>query len=350
MTNMILILILALIAFGVILTFVFIKEKKQKSEDDNSPLLMLQEQLSQLTQKVDGLTTHMHEILLDTNKTIGERLDNATNVIGNIHEKLGELGETNKRIEAVGKDISSLQDLLKAPTFRGEIGQFFLENLLSQILPEGHFAMQYGFKSGEIVDAIIKIGDGIVPVDSKFPLENFKKMIEAEPEDAKKLKKEFVKDVKKHIDDISRKYILPAEKTYDFALMYIPAENVYYETIIKDSSFDDDKGLSSYALTKKVIPVSPNSFYAYLQVILLGLNGLRIEKGARQIIANLGALQNDIEKFREDFDILGKHISYTRSKYEDADRKLLRFTDKLDDTSKMKVSQDKIVEGTNKIS
>lgn len=335
----ILIIIVALVLFvGILL---IIKYKSKQLEKENQGLLMLQNQLGQITEQfnqrlgqmsdnLNTLTTQVYNTLQTTNKDIGTRL-------GDINKTLGQLDEANKRIFEVGKDISSLQELLKAPTFRGEIGEFLLANLLAQILPSGYFTIKHEFKNGEIVDAVIKLADELVPVDSKFPLENFKKMIDANEDESKKLKKEFARDVKKHIDAISKKYILPDEGTYDFALMYIPAENVYYETIIKDKSNDEEKSICAYALSKKVIPVSPNSFYAYLQVILLGLNGLTIEKSAREIIANLGTLQIDLNKFKDDFDILGRHISNTKNKYEDAEKRLDRFSDKLVDTTKIKV-------------
>ncbi len=345
-TNTLLLIIIAALTSLVIILLVKYKGKQIPKEGQG--LLMLQNQLGQTTEQLNQrlgqmsdnlntLTTQVHTTLQTTNKDIGVRLDNTANIMGDIKKTLGQLDEANKRIFEVGKDISSLQDLLKAPTFRGEIGEFLLANLLSQILPPGYFTIKHTFKNGEIIDAVIKIGDELVPVDSKFPLENFKKMIDADEDESKKIKKEFARNVKKHIDDISKKYILPDEGTYDFALMYIPAENVYYETIIKDKSVDEEKSICAYALSKKVIPVSPNSFYAYLQVILLGLNGLTIEKSAKEIIANLGTLQIDLKKFTDDFDVLGKHISNTKNKYEDAERRLIRFSDKLVDTTKIKV-------------
>jgi DNA recombination protein RmuC len=217
------------------------------------------------------------------------------------------------------------------------LGELFLGDLLAQILPPTHYALQHKFKSGEAVDAAISLGQGLVPVDSKFPLENFRRVIAGESEDDRKAaKRKFSADVKKHIDSIAAKYILPDEGTFDFALMYIPAENVYYEVILKDDAFGEDKGLCAYALAQRVIPVSPNSFYAYLQAIVLGLKGLRIEKNAHEMIQHLKRLQGDFQRFREDFDVLGKHLGNTRGKYEDAAKRLERFGEKLasvDDSS-----------------
>jgi DNA recombination protein RmuC len=166
-------------------------------------------------------------------------------------------------------------------------------------------------------------------VDSKFPLENFKRMIDAaEDADRKAARKKFVSDVKKHIDAVASKYILPDEGTFDFALMYIPAENVYYETIIKDDTVEETN-ICSYALERRVIPVSPNSFYAYLQAIVLGLRGMRVEKSAQQIIQQLARLKGDFARFSDDFEILGKHITNIKNKYDDSSRRLENFNNKL---------------------
>lgn len=262
--------------------------------------------------------------LLNTQEAVGERLDNATKLFGQVSTSLGKLDETSKRILEVGENISSLQELLRAPKFRGEIGETLLGNLLAQVLPRKEFfQLQYQFKNGDTVDAIIRIGNNFVPVDAKFPLENFKRMSESTNEEEKKsYRKSFLSDVRARINEISSKYILPDEGTYDFALMYIPAENVYYEMVITED-------LLGYAVSHKVIPVSPNTFYAYLQVICLGLKGLAVERNARQILANLGRLEGDLAKFKEDFSLIGGHLSNAARKYAEAEKKLERFTDKL---------------------
>lgn len=230
----------------------------------------------------------------------------------------------------IGKDISSLQDILKAPKLRGILGEFFLEELLKQLLPQDRYVLQYGFKSGEKVDAVILLGQGMVPVDSKFPLENFKRATAAgTEEETRRARKQFCQDVKKHIDQIASKYILPEEGTFDFALMYIPAENVYYETILKDEDSKETMSLAQHALSQKVIPVSPNSFYAYLQAIVLGLRGLRIENSAKEILSCLGQLANDFKKFYEDFEKLGFHLSNLNAVYEKAEKRLDRFQHQL---------------------
>jgi len=273
----------------------------------------------QVNQRLDAMSQSMQ----NSNSAISSSLGNATNIFGSVQESLGRLAASNQQIMEISKDISSLQELLRAPKLRGQIGEIFLENLLAQVLPEEFYSMQYRFKSSEAVDAVIKLGGKLVPVDAKFSLENFQKIATGDDETAKtSALKKFVQDIKNRIDEIASKYILPQENTYDFALMYIPAENVYYEVIIKEELFP-------YCVSKKVIPVSPNTFYAYLQIICLGLKGLKIEENAKQILKNLSVLSGDMGKFREDFDLLGKHITNAHTKYEDSSRRLDRFSDKL---------------------
>lgn len=323
----------------------------EKKEDQS--LILIQQQIDQLrgqlTQSVDSSTQLIHqqlgqllgnvnerlkestEVMQQTHQSLGERLDNAARVVGNVQKSLGSLEEANRKIYEVGKDIASLQEILRAPKLRGGLGEFLLGDLLGQILPPGHFALQHAFRSGERVDAVIKLGGSVVPVDSKFPLENFKRIFDngADDDEKNRAKRMFTADVKKHIDAIAAKYILPDEGTYDFALMYIPAENVYYETIIKDDSMGSDKSLSAYALAKKVIPVSPNSFYAYLQAILLGLKGMKIEERAKEIIQYLSRLESDFTKFRDDFNLVGKHLGHAYGCFQSADKRLDQFGHKL---------------------
>ena len=316
---------------GVIILFLLlfllrISRTVQEMKSDQG-LTIMQQQIGQLTEQMNQRLQDMTHQLQTTTGQIGTRLDKAAEVVGGVKKELGGVFEATKRIFEVGKDISSLQELLRAPKFRGGFGEQFLENLLAQILPSSHYQLQYKFKNGEMVDAIVRIGKSIVPIDSKFPLENFRRLVESkEEEERKHNRKYFIKDVKTHIDTIASKYILPDEGTYDFALMYVPAENVYYEAIIKDK---EEEGIFPYALKRKVIPVSPNSFYAYLQVIVLGLRGLRIEKSAEEIIRKLSRVEGDFVKFKEDFDVVGKHISNAKNKFDETERKLERLGDKL---------------------
>lgn len=288
-----------------------------------------------ISSQVNERLNQMNQSLLEAHKTIGQGLGNATTIFGSVHEKLGKLEETNRQIYEISKDISSLQELLRAPKFRGQMGETLLENLLSQVLPKDHYQVQYRFKTSDAVDAVIKLGERLVPIDAKFSLENFQKMLEAKDEQLKTaFRKKFIQDVKNRVDEIAGKYILPQENTYDFALMYIPAENVYYETIIKEDLF-------GYSMEKKVIPVSPNTFYAYLQVICLGLKGLKIEENAKAILKNLSTLSIEINKFKDDFTTLGGHLANASSKYEDSQKRLDRFQDRLTGIQESKQIEEK---------
>jgi DNA recombination protein RmuC len=303
----------------------------QMGDGLNKNISLLTEQLRAINEQVNQQLHLVNQQLQNSSGQIGQRLDSAREVISKVSEKLGELSKTSEQIHEVGKNIATLQEILRPPKLRGGLGEQFLGELLSQILPPEFFTLQYTFSSGERVDAVVKIGEKLVPIDSKFPLDNFKRVIECKTDEERKTcQKIFYRDVKKHIDDIANKYILPQEGTYDFALLYIPAENVYYETITKDESFGEEKGVLNYALTKKVIPVSPNSFYAYLQVIILGLKGLQIEKDALKIQALLSGLKKDIGGFQEDFQLVGKHLSNALNKFEEARRRLDKFSFKLE--------------------
>jgi DNA recombination protein RmuC len=277
-----------------------------------------------ISSQVNERLNQMSQAIAEANKIIGQNLGSTASVFGNVREQLGKLEATNSQILAVSQNISTLQELLRAPKFRGQMGETFLENLLSLVLPNKDFYQaQYRFKSGEAVDAVIRLGERLVPVDAKFSLENFQKSLQADDENSKNAwRKKFIQDVKNRVEEISQKYILPQENTYDFALMYIPAENVYYEVTVKED-------LLGYFMEKKVIPVSPNTFYAYLQVICLGLKGLQVEENAKEILKHLSMLSLEMNKFKEDFSLLGGHLVNASRKFEDSQRRLEKFTDKL---------------------
>ena len=298
--------------------------KQMESQKDS---LAQQHQLfvesqKQIDSHLNQMMTHIGQNLSATQSNITNQLASSNRVFSDINTKLGALETTAKNIQEIGKDISSLQSILQAPKLRGNLGEFFLEDLLTQILPNANFEIKHSFKNGTQVDAIIKLGGNIVSVDSKFPLESFQRLIAANSEDDKKIyKREFINTVKKRIDEISGKYINPAEGTFDFAIMYIPAENVYYETIINDSLTNKDYELFNYAMSKHVIPVSPNSFYAYLQALAYGLKGLQIEQEAKNMLGKLSKIQDKFGKFFEDYNLVGKHLSNAMGKYQDSEKK-----------------------------
>ena len=279
----------------------------------------LQQNLAESMQQMSGQMTSQ---LSNANKTVGERLDNTSKVIGDVRQQLGKLEESSGRIAELGRDISGLQEILQPPKLRGGLGELFLNELLAQILPPSAYETQHGFKGGETVDAVVVLKNGMVPIDAKFPLESFRRLLKAEDDAVRTAeKKAFIKDVKVHIDAIASKYIRMDEGTLDFALMYIPAENVYYETIIKDSEFGDEQTLFNYAASRRVIPVSPNNLYAYLQTILLGLKGMQVERSARDVIENLARVRKEFERFSDAFRLVGKHLDSAQKKYFEAEKR-----------------------------
>jgi len=299
-------------------------EELRRSQNENKAMEMMQRQMGILGKNLNQQLDLMSGQFRQTTGHIGSTL-------GNVKQDLGRMEAVTREVLEKAKNISSLENLLRVPKFRGGLGELFLGDLLAQILPPKHFELQHRFQSGEVVDAVVRLGDNIVPIDAKFPLENFRRSLNAEDDrERDALRKQFNADVRKHITAIAQKYILPDEGTYDFALMYIPAENIYYETILRDDNLGEKRSLFGYATAKRVIPVSPNSFFAYLQVIVLGLKGLQIEKSARDIYQAVSRLQGDITRFRTDFDKIGTHLGNARSKYEAAEKRLDRFTDKLD--------------------
>ncbi len=296
---------------------------------------LVNQQLNEITRQINNQLNFINQQLTNTTGQLGARLDKAATVIADVSKGLGSLSEASRQILEVGKDLAKLQEILRVPKQRGLLGEFFLEDLLRQILPQEYYELQYKFKNGNKVDAVIKLGPNLVPIDAKFPLEEFTRMSETESsEERRKHRKEFLKTVKNHIDAIALKYIQPNEGTYDFAMMYIPAENVYYEIIIREDS--EEESIQKYALAKKVIPVSPNSIYAYLQAIILGLRGLKIEQSAQRILATLQKLTNDFSNFKEEFRVLGTHLKNAQAKFGDAEKSLINFEQRLTSVENIK--------------
>jgi len=273
-----------LIIGGLLVIFLLLYKKLSRIEQATKPDQTL----------IEWLKTQQ-EVSQQTSMVINERLDRAAQVIAEVQRSLGEMSE-------IGRGMRDLQEFLRSPKIRGNIGEQVLKEILGQMLPRQSFHLQYTFRSGATVDAAIKTTSGIIPVDSKFPLENFRKMNKAESEAEKRVaEKEFVKDVKNHIDAISSKYILTEEGTIDYALMYIPSEAVYYEVVNNPDLFD-------YAGKKRVLPVSPMTFYAYLRAILASFEGQKIEQKAKQILATLRAIQKDYQKVEGNLSVLSRHL------------------------------------------
>jgi DNA recombination protein RmuC len=277
----------------------------------------VERRVAELETKVDLRLEGLDGRLLSTQQSAGKT---ATEIV----ERLGKLDGTAAQMLARANDLARLEQALRPPKARGGVGEILLGNLLRDSLPPDAYRLQHTFRTGERVDAVIKV-DRLVPVDAKFPLDNFERLVSAGDEQEKTLyAKAFARDVKGHVDAIAAKYILPGEHTYDFALMYLPAESVYYELVCGAGD------AYTHALEKRVFPVSPTTLHAYLLVITLGLKGLQIEQHAQEVMAYCGQLGRDFDRFRGDFEVVGKHISNAQSKYGEAGRRLERLGTQLE--------------------
>ena len=248
--------------------------------------------------------------------------------LSEIQQKLGSLENSALQMQKIAQEVTSLNSLLHAPKLRGNFGEYLLYNLLKDTLPPQNFSTQYQFSDGSAVDAVIKLSKHIIPVDSKFPLESFERYLTSTDKEAKKkAKAEFSRSVKGRIDEISKKYIRPQEGTFDFALMYVPSESVYYEILTKDTQ----KGweLFDYATKSRVIPVSPNTFYAYLMAIVYGLKGMKIEEQAESIIKKISGIQKNFNDFEEELSTLGKHITNAGAKFSEVKEKAVAIKNQI---------------------
>ncbi|MCA9363930.1 DNA recombination protein RmuC [Candidatus Kaiserbacteria bacterium] len=307
--------LLILVLLGAVLVVVvyslFFRNGTQAQKDERSEgLLMLQKQLQNLERTMD-------QRLGESNKAIQEsvraQLSESTKIVKEVTEGLTKLGETNKQVIGFAEQLKQLQDVLKNPKQRGVLGEYYLESVLQNVLPPEGFKMQYGFENGEIVDAVVFVKDKIIPVDSKFSLENYNRYIEAkDPSEKAQLAKVFENDLKLRIKETA-KYIRPAEKTTDFAFMFIPSEGIYYELLT--NTIGEESLIQRAAGTYKVIVVSPTSFLAYLQTVLQGLKALEIEERALDIIKNVEKLGTHIAKYEDYYKKLGKTLETTVNHY-----------------------------------
>jgi DNA recombination protein RmuC len=285
----------------------------------------LAERNAEVDRRLQGVIETMDRRLSELDRKVDSRLESASQTTNRIHERLGKVDEATTQMLERAKDLARLEQALRPPKARGGFGELLLENLLRDRLPPTAFEMQHTFDSGERVDAIVRV-DRAIPIDSKFPLDNYNRLIEAETDDERVLaERQFGRDVKQHIEAIATKYIRPDEGTYDFAFMYIPVEAVYYELACGKTG-----ALLGYAHERRVFPVSPTTFTAYLQVIALGLRGMQIEQHAHEVMAYVAELQRDFERFTDDFDKVGTHIGHAQSKYHEAAKRLDRFETKLE--------------------
>jgi len=280
---------------------------------------------AEVGRQLEGITATMDRRLGELDTKVDRRMEHASKQTNAIHKQLGDVGRATTLLAEHAKELGQLQQVLRPPKARGGFGELLLGNLLRDRLPPEAYSLQYGFKSGERVDAVIRV-DRLAPIDAKFPLDNFERLVDAQESSERELhEKAFARDVKGHVDAISSKYIRPDEGTYDFAFMYLPSEAIYYELVCGKTG-----ALLSYAHEKRVLPVSPTTLTAYLQVVLLGLKGLQIEQHAHEVMAYCAQLQKDFGRFKEDFDLVGTHLGRANSSFGKAEKRLDKFELKLD--------------------
>jgi DNA recombination protein RmuC len=290
-------------------------------------LFIIRHWLNKLEEKTT-LSSDIVEWLKTSNQSVDQKLSRNMEIFASVQKSIGEFSE-------IGRSMKELQEYLTSPKLRGNIGEHILKELLAQNFPKSSYKLQYHFKTGSIVDAVLITSQGLIPIDSKFPIDNFKKIARATNKDEVTLiKKDFERDVKKHVDDIARKYILAEEKTVDYAIMYVPSESIYYELINNETIFD-------YAGKNRVLPVSPMSFYAYIKAILISFEGEKIETKAKEILNILQAIKKDYQKTDEAFSVLNKHVTNAYNQSSQVAKTFSSLGQKLESTNFMAVDKEK---------
>jgi DNA recombination protein RmuC len=279
-------------------------------------------QLGQVNQQLQSGMASTGTLVSGAQKDVSEQLRASTEMLGTIRQQLGEVKQAGSEVSEAAKQI---QNVLGGAKTRGTLGEVTLERMLGDTLPEAGYKTQHRFSTGEAVDAVVRLGEKLLPVDSKFPLDGYRRLVDS-GEDARV---GFSLAVRKHAESIAKKYILPDEDTLDIALMFVPSEGVYYELL--RSEISNGSPLDEYCRSKGVIAVSPSTLFAYLRVIMLGLRGMQIEENAKRLLASLTGLKKQMENFSDVYDRLGGHLRNAQQSYVDADGKLERARNALDE-------------------
>ena len=315
--------IVGILSLGVIILLYFLLRKKQEKTSDTGLQLILT-QLNEISRIVDSKISESHK---QVNESLKFHSSESNKIIRDITERLTRLDETNKQVISFSAQLQNLQDILKNPKQRGILGEYYLETVLKNVLPTGSYQMQYAFPDGNIVDAVVFVKDKIIPIDSKFSLENYNKMVEERnPAEKKKLETIFVNDLKNRITETS-KYIQPREGTTDFAFMFIPHEAIYYDLLTnKVGAGDENENLIQRAAGKyKVVIVSPTSFLAYLQTVLQGLKAMQIEESAKEIIKKVEDLGKHLKSYDEYHAKLGNALNTVVNHYNTSNKELRKI-------------------------
>ncbi len=309
--------ILIVFVIGLVVGIFLLSKKKPEKQSD--ALVILQQQMNHITQVLDSK-------LSESTKAIQTQFGQSAKIIQDVTEKLTRLDETNKQVVGFADQLQSLQDILKNPKQRGVLGEYYLETVLKNVLPPGSYKMQYPFKDGSIVDAVVFVDKRIIPIDSKFSLENYNRILETrDPVEKKRYEAAFIADLKARIDETA-KYVKPEENTMDFAFMFIPSEAVYYDLLINKvgAVTDDTNSLIYYAGNKKVIVISPTSFLAYLQTVLQGLRNQKISEQAHEVIKQVERLGKHLWTYSEYMEKLGTHLGTTINTYKKAHKEFAK--------------------------
>ena len=305
---------------GFALLFIFLKKQTSVKPQDQQSLLLLQGQINELARVLDTK-------LGESTRAMQQQFGHSAQIVRDVTEKLVRLDETNKQVLNFQEQLKNLQDILKNPKQRGILGEYYLETVLKNVLPPGSYQMQYGFKDGVIVDAAVFVNERIIPIDSKFSLENYNRLLEArDPVEKKKYESAFIADIKIRIDETS-KYVKPEENTMDFAFMFIPSEAAYYDLLINKvgAATSDTNNLVHYGAKKKVVIVSPTSFLAYLQTVLQGLRNQKISEEAQDIIKKVENLGKHLGAYEEYMLKLGKNLGTTVNMYNQANKEFVKI-------------------------
>ncbi len=328
--------LLMLVIIGLGSTILILLKKPEKK--DGQSMLLLQQQMGQLKDSLDNSIKSTYDKFDDFGKVVDNKLTESaksvqtqfkesSKIIQSVTEKLTNLDNTNKQVISFADQLKNLQDILKNPKQRGVLGEYYLETVLKNVLPPGSYKTQYPFKNGVIVDAVVFVDKQIIPVDSKFSLENYNRILDAQnPEEKKKHESAFVSDLKTRIDETS-KYVKPEEKTMDFAFMFIPSEAIYYDLLINKvgAVTSNTNDLISYAAKKKVVIVSPTSFLAYLQTVLQGLRRQQISERAQGIIKEVEKLGRHLGSYNDYMKKVGNHLTTTVNSYNKANKEFKKI-------------------------
>lgn len=319
-----------LILIGLAVGFVYVgKIIKNRGEKDPQSMLLLQNQIQELSRTLD---IKLGQVASESKHTISEVTQQSTKIIGDMTEKLTRIDETARQTLAMNEQIKKLQDTLTNPKQRGILGEYYLEAVLKNVLPPGGYQMQYPLGTDErtgkelIVDAVVFVDKRIIPIDSKFSLENYNRWaVATDQAEKKKYETAFVSDIKTRIDETS-KYVKPEKETMDFAFMFIPSEAIYYDLLVnKVGSSTEEKNMIAYAFQKKVVVVSPTSFLAYLQTVLQGLRNQKISEQTKDIIKQVDSLRKHLMTYEEYFGKVGKNLTTTVSAYNHANKEFMKI-------------------------